>query len=481
MRFLPSLLLLLMSLPTLATTVTPNTLTLTKASPTALHAKMQALQQAASGILSSREQASLIDAIQTERLELLLPALMAEQQIDMWVLISREYNEDPVLKTMLPASWMSARRRTILVIYDPAAVAAHKPEQTQARQTGLQQQRFAIARYDIGTLFKKAWDPTKEPDQWQALKMLIMEKNPQRIAINQSTLFGHADGITATELELFKSSLGPELSQKLVSAEKLAVRYLESRSPLELKYYPQIAALGHALIGAAFSNAVITPGKTSTEDVVWWLREQSKTLKLDNWFHPTVSLQRSQQHKSPGDFASKNAADIIQPGDLLHVDFGISYLRLNSDQQQHAYVLKAGETDAPAALKQALQQGNQLQDMLTQGFSDGISGNQLLQQTRARAIQAGLKPAIYSHPLGLHGHGAGPAIGMWDAQQGVAGTGDYAIRPNTAYSIELNHEIKLEGWQQPVLIMLEENGYFDGKVFHYLNDRQQSYHLIQSQ
>lgn len=450
-----------------------------------LHPKMQALQQAASGILSSREQASLIDAIQTERLEQLLPPLMREQNIDMWLLISREYNEDPVLKTMLPASWMSARRRTMLVIYDPAAIAAEaSPAITatkQTEQTPLQQQRFAIARYDVGTLFKKAWDPSVEPDQWQALKKLIIAKNPKRIAINQSSLFGHADGMTATELALLKTTLGPALSQKLVSAQTLAVRYLESRSPLELKHYPQLTAIGHALIAAAFSNAVITPGKTSTEDVVWWLREQTKILKLDNWFHPTVSLQRAEQQLVPGDFSSKKAADIIQPGDLLHVDFGISYLRLNTDQQQHAYVLKAGETDAPAQLKQALLQGNQLQDMLTQGFVDGISGNVLLKQSRDLAIQAGLKPSIYSHPLGLHGHGAGPAIGMWDAQQGVAGTGDFLIRPNTAYSIELNHELKLESWQQPVLIMLEENGYFDGKVFHYLHDRQKSYHLIQSQ
>ena len=448
---------------------------------TALHPKIQTLAQAASGILSSREQASLIDAIQTERLGQLLPPLMREQNIDMWVLISREYNEDPVLKTMLPASWMSARRRTMLVIYDPAATQATPNTSGEAAEQAPTQQRFAIARYDVGTLFKKAWDPAVEPDQWQALKQLIVAKKPQRIAINQSSLFGHADGITATELALLKSALGPELSHKLVSAETLAVRYLESRSPLELKHYPQIAAIGHALIAAAFSNAVITPGKTSTEDVVWWLREQTKILKLDNWFHPTVSLQRAKQNQASADFSGKKASDIIQPGDLLHVDFGISYLRLNSDQQQHAYVLKAGETDAPEPLKRALLQGNQLQDLLTQGFRDGISGNALLKQSRDLAIQSGLKPTIYSHPLGLHGHGAGPAIGMWDAQQGVHGSGDFPIRPNTAYSIELNHELKLEGWQQPVRIMLEENGYFDGKVFHYLNNRQKSYHLIQSQ
>lgn len=453
---------------------------------TVLHPKIQALQQAANGILASREQASLIDAIQTERLERLLPPLMREQNIDMWVLISREYNEDPVLKTMLPASWMSARRRTMLVIYDPAATQnipnqAAEQKSKPASTPAPTQQRFAIARYDVGTLFKKAWDPTQQPDQWQALKQLIITKNPQRIGMNQSDLFGHADGITATELALLKTTLGPELSHKLVSTETLAMRYLESRSPLELKYYPQIAAIGHALIAAAFSNAVITPGKTSTEDVVWWLRDQTKTLKLDNWFHPTVSLQRASQNQASADFSGKKASDIIQPGDLLHVDFGISYLRLNSDQQQHAYVLKAGETDAPAPLQQALLQGNQLQDLLTSGFVDGISGNALLKQSRDLAIQAGLKPTIYSHPLGFHGHGAGPAIGMWDAQQGVPGTGDFPIRPNTAYSIELNHEVKLEGWQQPVLIMLEENGYFDGKVFKYLNNRQKSYHLIQSQ
>jgi Xaa-Pro aminopeptidase len=454
-----------------------------------IHPTMQALEQAGRGILSSREQATLIDAIQTERLEQLLPPLMREQNIDMWLLISREYNEDPVLKTMLPASWMSARRRTMLVIYDPAAAktatkaAATQKDTNQAVEstTASTQQRFAIARYDVGTLFKKAWDPTQQPDQWQALKQLIISKNPQRIGINQSDLFGHADGMTATELAQLKTTLGPALSQKLVSAETLAVRYLESRSALELKHYPQIAAIGHALIAAAFSNAVITPGKTSTEDVVWWLREQTKTLKLDNWFHPTVSLQRAKQNQASGDFSAKKASDIIQPGDLLHVDFGISYLRLNSDQQQHAYVLQAGETDAPEPLKQALQQGNQLQDMLTSGFRDGISGNALLRQSRDLAINSGLKPTIYSHPLGLHGHGAGPAIGMWDAQQTVPGTGDFPIRPNTAYSIELNHEVTLEGWQQPVLIMLEENGYFDGKVFKYLNNRQKSYHLIQSQ
>ncbi len=424
---------------------------------------------AVDAVLPERQQAEVIDSLLSARLHQLLPALMARENIDMWLLISREYNEDPVLKTMLPATWLSARRRTMLVIFNPG--------------DGKAPEFYAVARYNVGSVFNKAWDPEQQPDQWQALRELIAAKKPQRIGINQSLLFGHADGLAATEQQLLKDSLGPELSQKLVSAEGLAVGWLESRSKAELAHYPQLARLGHQLIARAFSNEVVTPGETTTEDVVWWLRQQSTALGLPVWFHPTVSVQRAHQPAFDHVTAFSAAKDqtIIQPGDLLHVDFGLSYLRLNSDQQQHAYVLKPGETAPPAALVAALAKGNQLQDLLTSRFKTGISGNQLLAQTLKAAGQAGLKATIYSHPLGHHGHGAGPTIGMWDNQQGTPGTGDYPLRPDTAYSIELNVETALPGWDTPVRIMLEENGYFDGQAFHYFNDRQRRLHLINSQ
>lgn len=420
-------------------------------------------------VMPERAQAQLIDDLLQQRLTQILPPLMQRENIDMWLLISREYNEDPVLKTMLPATWLSARRRTMLVIFNPGAGKA--PE------------LYAVARYDVGTAFKKAWDVEKQPDQWQALADLIRSKNPKRIGINQSASYAHADGMVATELDLLKQTLGPTETAKLVSAEKLAVGWLETRLPAEIEQYKTLTVLGHQLIARAFSNEVVTPGKTSTEDVVWWLRQESTRLGLPVWFHPTVSIQRPSSGKFDQikAFSAAKADNIIQPGDLLHVDFGLTYLRLNSDQQQHAYVLRPGETDAPDYLKQALKQGNQAQDILTGNFKTGLTGNALLAKSLADAKAKGLKATIYSHPIGHHGHAAGPTIGMWDNQHGTPGSGDYPFYPNTAYSIELNVAVALPAWGNEIRIMLEEDGYFDGGKFHYLDSRQQQLHLIQAQ
>ena len=419
-------------------------------------------------VLPEREQAQLIDELLQQRLTQILPPLMQRENIDMWLLISREYNEDPVLKTMLPATWLSARRRTMLVIFNPGAGKA--PE------------LYAVARYDVGTAFKKAWDVEKQPDQWQALADLVRSKNPKRIGINQSDVYGHADGMVATELGLLQQALGKEWSGKLVSAEKLAVGWLETRLPAEIEQYKNLTAIGHQLIAQAFSNQVVTPGKTSTEDVVWWLRQQSTKLGLPVWFHPTVSIQRPSSGKFDQikAFSAAKTDNIIQPGDLLHVDFGLTYLRLNSDQQQHAYVLRPGETDAPEFLKQALKQGNQAQDILTGNFKTGLTGNALLAKSLNDAKNQGLKATIYSHPIGHHGHAAGPTIGMWDNQHGTPGSGDYPLYPNTAYSIELNVAVDIPAWGNEIRIMLEEDGYFDGAKFHYLNGRQQQLHLIRT-
>lgn len=419
-------------------------------------------------ILSEQNQAQLQDQILSQRFSQLLQPLMQRENIDLWLLISREYNEDPVLKTMLPATWLSARRRTMFVIYNPG--------------TGKPLQLHAVARYDVGDLFKKAWDVEQQPDQWQALRELIQSKKPQRIGINQSEFFGHADGMVATELSTLKQQLGAEFSAKLVSAEKLAVGWLETRSVLELQQYPNLTKIGHHLIKRAFSNEVVTPGKTSTEDVVWWLRQQSTALGLPVWFHPTVSIQRANSGKFDQikAFSAAKTNNIILPGDLLHVDFGLTYLRLNSDQQQHAYVLRPGETKAPAYLLQAFAKGNQLQDILTSNFKTGRSGNELLQLSLQQAKAEGLTATIYSHPLGHHGHGAGPTIGMWDAQQGVAGSGDYPLTANTAYSIELNVAVEIPEWGNSIRVMLEEDGYFDGAKFQYFNGRQTELHLIQT-
>ncbi|MEP7706487.1 M24 family metallopeptidase [Paraglaciecola sp. 25GB23A] len=426
------------------------------------------------GILSLRDRAQVINTHLDDRLENLLPTLMRREGIDMWILISREYNEDPVLKTMLPANWLSARRRTILVLFDPG-----KDEEGNFQAI----ERLAVARYNVDTMFRKSWDKEQQPNQWDSLVELIKQKNPHKIALNKSTTVALADGLTATEYEEFKSALGPNLQSQIVSSEPLAIAWLETRSEQEMQVYPSIVKLSHKIVAEAFSNDVVKPGVTTTEDVVWWLREKVVELKLQTWFHPTVSIQRASEDKFDHiqAFSKRPEQQTIMPGDLLHLDFGITYLRLNTDQQQHAYVLKKGEQDAPDYLKQALANGNKLQDIFIANFKLGRTGNEVLAMSRRQAIEQGIKPSIYTHPIGFHGHAAGTTLGMWDSQGGVPGEGDYPLHANTAYSIELNAATFIPQWKKEIRIMLEEEAYFDGQGVRYLDGRQTQFHLIKSE
>ena len=422
--------------------------------------------QDVSVILPERERATLIDDILEDRFNNLLPKLMRREGIDMWVIISREYNEDPVLKTMLPSTWLSARRRTIMVFFD------------KGEKEGIE--RLAIARYDVGNLLKGAWDIDVRPNQWEALVKIITDRNPKKIGMNFSTNYAHADGLTFTEQKEFMEKLPAEFQKRISSAERLAVGWLETRSEKEMAIYPQICRISHQIIQEGFSEKVIHPGITTTDDVVWWYRQRITDLGMETWFHPTVDIQRADPENFDHlrTFSKRPNKQVIMPGDLLHVDFGVTYLRLNTDQQQHAYVLKPSETDVPESLKKAFRNGNRLQDMLTEQFKTGKSGNQMLLAALEQAKKEGITASIYTHPIGVHGHAAGPTIGMWDQQGGVPGSGDYPLFPNTAYSIELNAATDVPEWKKVIRIMLEEDGYFDEKGFRYIDGRQTEIYTI---
>jgi Xaa-Pro aminopeptidase len=386
---------------------------------------------------------------------------MRREGFDMWVVISREYNEDPVIRTLLPATWHAARRTTMLVAFDPGS--------------GKDMEYLAVARYDVGKLFKRAWDPDANPDQWAQLGKIISERNPKKIGINKAPHYGHADGLTANDYDQLMAVLPKNVQARVASAEKLAVSWLETRTEKEMAIYPQICRIAHQIILEGFSDEVIQPGVTTTEDVVWWFRERIKERKLDTWFHPSVSVQRNE----PDAITLKRPQPlVILPGDLLHVDFGITYLRLNTDTQQHAYVLKPGETSAPNFLQEAFKKGNRLQDILTSNFREGRTGNDILKASREQAIAEGITPSIYTHPIGFHGHAAGTTIGMWDMQGGVPHTGDYVMHYNTAYSIELNCTVNIPEWKKDIRIQLEEDGYFDQTGFRYIDGRQREIILI---
>ena len=417
-------------------------------------------------VLTLRDRSEIRNRLLKDRFESVLPDIMERTGIDMWIIVAREYNEDPVIKTMLPATWLNARRRTILVVYNPGS--------------GNKLETYAIARYDVGEVFKRMWDPEQQPDQYKALAKLIYDKNPNKIGINQSEFFAQADGLTATEYNLLKSSLNRRQLKKVVSAEKLAIGWLETRSAMEMEYYPEICNIAHEIIKEGFSSNVITAGITTTDDVVWWYRDRIRELGLITWFHPTVDLQRSDNIKFDflSAFSKSKVSNVIQKGDLLHVDFGITYLGLNTDTQQHAYILRDGEMNAPAELNNALRIGNKLQDILTNEFTTGRTGNEILLSALTKAKSVGIKPQIYTHPIGFYGHGSGPTIGMWDKQEGVPVNGDYPLFKNTAYSIELNAKVYIESWGKEIAIMLEEDAFFDGEKCDYMDSRQTKMILI---
>ena len=417
-------------------------------------------------ILALREQAKVVDEILAERLNNLLPQLMEKNDIDMWVIVSREYNEDPVLKTMLPATWLSARRRTILVFYNNPSKKVYE--------------KLAIARYNVGDNIKASWDMQKFPNQWDALVDIIKTRNPNHIGINTSKDFAHADGLDHTEYTEFIEKIPVAFKNKVVSAEMLSVNWLETRTEREMNIYPQLVSITHNIIEEGFSEKVITPGITTTDDVVWWLRQKISDLGLSTWFHPSVDAQRSDStnFEHLRSFSDRPKDDVIQPGDLLHVDFGITYLRLNTDCQQHAYVLKPGETEVPLNIRNAFTKANRLQDILISQFKKGKSGNQILADALNQAKTEGIAATIYTHPLGLHGHAAGPTIGLWDQQGGVPGSGDFHMNYKTVYSIELNAASEIYEWKKSIRIMLEEDGYFNESGFRYIGGRQKEIYLI---
>jgi Xaa-Pro aminopeptidase len=430
-------------------------------------------------ILPERERAAVRNRWLMERLENYVPQLMEREGFDMWIIAAREYNEDPVIMALLPEPMMAARRRTILVF-------ARRPDGTVERLT--------ISRYGLGEYYRAVWDPEQE-EQWDCLARIVRERDPQVIGINVSETHAFGDGLTHGEFLGMAAALGETYMARTRGAERLCVGYLEHRTQAEIATYPGIVEIAHAIVAEAFSSKVILPGVTTTDDVVWWMRQKVTDLGLRTWFQPSVSIQAPDlapapmggqpRKREPGGDSGvpvKPAADrkLIQPGDLLHCDFGIIYLGLYTDTQEDAYVLRLGETDAPQGLHAAMAAGNRLQDIHLEMMVTGRTGNEILSRALAKAKAEGLRPTIYTHPLGYHGHAAGPTIGLWDQQGGVPGRGDYELFEQTGHSIELNVKHEVPEWNgQEVRMALEQDIIYVGEGQSvWLDGRQTRLHLI---
>lgn len=395
-----------------------------------------------------RQQAAIQQAWLKERLDVNLPAVMRAHGVDMWVVTMREYNEDPVFRALVSATTFAARRRSIYVFFD------------RGSDKGVE--RLALGGTSQGGLYEayrgEASTSTTQKaelwgmDQWRLFARLVKERNPKSIAVNVSADHNFADGLTVGEWEQMKEALGPDLERRVVRNPRLAIDYLALRVPSMAPVYRRLQAMVHEVIGAAFSNLVITPGVTTTEDVVWWMRQRVNDMGLGTWFQPSVDIQRMGAKD-----ADLGGSPVIQRGDALHCDFGITAMGLNTDTQHMAYVLKEGESEAPAGLKHALARANRLQDILFEKTRPGRTGNQVLRDVLGQMNAEGLEGTMYSHPIGDHGHGAGPLIGLWDYQEGVPGRGDVPVLANMWFSTELQVTTAVPEWNgQKVRMALEE-------------------------
>jgi Xaa-Pro aminopeptidase len=407
-----------------------------------------------------RDQAAMQQQWLQKRIDTFLPPLMRKYGIDFWVVPMREYNEDPIFSAITSPETFAARRRTIYVFFDKCAAAGTPPAPSCV-------ERIALGGTSQGGVFdarrsmqKAAGDVGRGQqaelwgdEQWQALKAIVEERKPRVIGIDRSTVFAFSDGLSSGELAGMSAALGDQWTSRFKDAEGLPLDLIASRLPEEEAFYKRMQELVWSMTETMFSSKVITPGKTRTSDLVWWWRQRVNDQGLGTWFHPSIEVQRRGKTE-----AELGDDPIIEAGDVLHCDVGITVARLNTDTQHMAYVLRPGETDAPAGLRQALANSNALQDIVMDEIRPGRSGNEILSAARARMQAKGIDGTVYSHPIGLNGHGAGPLIGLWDYQNGVPGRGDAKVIPSMWFSIELQATTPVPEWNnQPVRMAQEED------------------------
>ena len=424
-----------------------------------------------------REQAALQQQWLAKRLDTVLPALMRKYGVDMWVIPMREYNEDPTFTSLVSPTTFAARRRTIYVFYDRG------PEKGVERlalggssQGGLYEAVRSMRAVSTGIGGQAGRTAELWGDQqWLVLKDVIEARNPKQIALNVSRTFNFADGLSAGELEGMTEMLGPAIASKFTRVDGLAVDFIALRVPEEDAYFRKLQDLVWSLIDEMFSSRTITPGVTRTSDLVWWWRQRVNDLGIQTWFQPSIGVQR--QGATDADLGED---PVIQRGDVLWCDVGITALRLNTDTQHNAYVLREGETDAPAGLRKALANGNRFQDILFEEVRPGRTGNQILAATLAKMKADGLDGTMYSHPIGMHGHGAGTIIGLWDYQEGVPGRGDFPVSAGMWYSAELQVTTAVAEWGGQKVRIAQEEDFFVGQdgMPRWVKGRQDRFHLV---
>lgn len=411
-------------------------------------------------VFGVRDRSEIVNTVLRERLDTLLPSLMRETGFDMWIVICHEDNHDPIFKTITP--WeVWAPILQIVVFFDRG-----EPEGVE---------RLNVSITDLGDLMTPGWSLDAPEDQWATLRRLVDERSPRRIGIDTSDVIWAADGLTAALRDRLVSTLGDAHASALESAETLCIRWLETRLPRELVLYEQACAIAHELIATRFSREVITPGVTTTEDLRWSYWQAATDLGLTVSFPPFYRV-----HRSPAGLRAYGDTNVVQPGDMIHCDVGVEYLRLLTDHQELAYVLRPGETAPPEGLSAGVAEGNRLQDVFVGCWQEGATGNEILARALAEARAQGIaNPKIYSHSLSHYLHEPGPLMGLPWEQSDTGGRGEVRMRHDTCYTVELSVARAVPEWDgEEVRFALEQDASFTREGVTFIDGRQTALHVV---
>jgi len=427
-------------------------------------------QALAPKVLPLREQWEVRDRWLRERLDTVLPALMKRTNTDMWVVITDENNEDPVTKSLLPSRLINARGKMIFafIMETDGSLTRQSISIPSGIEDLYQNEWYGMNSLDWkGKQFKKP-----ETTAFEFLAQLISRRDPKTIAINTDNVDPFADGLTYTNYTELRKALDEKYIQRLVSGRPIAVAWLETRCPSEIMAYEGIVRLAKGIITECFTTSYITPGITTNDDLRFAMMQRAIDMGITPWFECSVAIFRGGYPGMHGD------THVIMPGDIIHCDFGISYLGLCTDRQELGYILRLGETEAPEGLRAALKTANRLQDIVVSNIRVGKTGNDILRASRTAAESEGIDPWIYTHPIGFDGHGAGTVIGRFSNQEGTP-AGELPINDNTAYALELNAKVPVAEWDNQILMTCIETEIllYEGRV-HFLAERQESLHLI---
>lgn len=412
-------------------------------------------------LLTLREQSNVRSDWLKKRFETLLLPMMRKHGVSMWIVTNEEFHSDAVTESIVPPVPMVGRR-DFFIFYDNGATL----------------ERFAVVRYEEEQL-KKFYTLISPPRDKTAetIRKIVEERKPKNIALNMGYGRGQTDGITHDAYKFLAETLGKDYESRFVSAGNLITDYLDTRLPEELEHYRTAVLVTDILTRRAFSNEVIKPGVTTVGDVRWWFLQQINNLGLTTWFQPDLRVQRqakanatSQQFLSVADEST-----VLERGDVIHIDCGLIYMGLSTDWQKHAYILKAGEKDAPEGLKKALKNTNALQDAIFKIARAGMTGSEVYDAAMAEMKRQNIEAMIYSHPIGTQGHGLGASIDFRRA----LGTSPERFRLGSYTSIELNTSTIVPEWNnQKVTIMAEDDAVMTANGYEFIRPRQTEFYLV---